>query len=110
MAAHQRMTDLSIRISEKAKDTLDRQARERGVAPSLLAGQLFDMGFAALCAREKSMPVSDGDLDAIVGGTLLLWQAEKWSTAEIAKAMGVPETTVIRIRDAWKTYRRGQAR
>lgn len=110
MAVRQRMVGITIQISEKAKATLDRQARERGVATSLHAGQMFDMGFAAFCAREKSMPVSDGDLDAIVGGTLLLWQAEKWSTAEIAKAMGVPETTVIRIRDAWKTYRRGLER
>jgi hypothetical protein len=110
MAFTQKMMPISVSISEKAKATLDRQARERGVSASTLAGQLFDMGFAALCAREKSMPVTDGDLDAIVSGSLLLWARKEWDTSEIAKKLGVPEATVVRMLDGWKDYRRGQAR
>jgi len=110
MAGHHRLVGITLNVPEKAKATLDRQAKERGIASSLWAGQVFDMGFAAVCAREKSMPVSDGDLDAIVGATLLLRAGQKWSTADIAKGLGVPEPTVIRILDGWKEYRRGMQR
>ncbi len=110
MAFAQKMIGVSIKISERAKATLDRQARERGVASSLLAEQLFDMGFAALCAREKSMPITDGDLDAITGATLLLWARKEWTTSEIAKGLGIDEAVVVRILDGWKDYRRGQQR
>lgn len=106
MAAFQRLIGIQINVPEKAKLTLDRQARERGIASSLWAGQVFDMGFAAVCAREKSMPVTDGDLDAIVGAALLLRAKEKWDTATIGKALGVPEPVVVRILDGWKEYRR----
>lgn len=107
MVFQQKMIGISLSVPAKAKATLDRQAAERGIPSSLWAGQLFDMGFAAVCAREKSMPVEDGDLDAIVGATLLLMAGENWKPAKIAKALGVPEATVKRILDGWKQYRRG---
>lgn len=86
--------------------TLDRQARERGIGSAMWASQIFDMGFAAVCAREKSMPITDADLDAIVGATLLLQARERWTAFKIAKALGVPESTVERILASWKQYRR----
>lgn len=101
-----KMVGVTVAISERAKTTLERQAKERGIASSIWAGQVFDMGFAAVCAREKSMPITDADLDAIVGGTLLMITRENWSTADIAAALGVPEATVSRILDAWRDYRR----
>lgn len=105
MSPFMKMVPVQVTIPEKAKATLERQARERGVALSMWVGQIFDMGFAAVCGREKSMPISDDDLDAIVGATLLLRAREKWDTATIAKSLGVSEPTVIRILDGWKSYR-----
>lgn len=96
---------VTVNITKKAKETLDRQARERGCASSVWIGHVFDMGFAAVCAREKSMPITDADLDAIVGATLLLWSTE-WDTVDLAKGLGVPETTIIKILDGWREYRR----
>ncbi len=107
MTFRSKMVGIQFSVPEKAKATLDRQARERGIATSLWASQLFDMGFAAVCGREKSMPVADGDLDAIVGAVLLLREREKWDTASLAKSLGVSEPTVVRILDAWKLYRAG---
>ncbi|MBZ5760260.1 hypothetical protein LAV84_06825 [Rhizobium sp. VS19-DR104.2] len=104
--AAQRMVGLSLSVSEKAKMTLDRQARQRGLHSSQWAGQIFDMGSAAVCARDKSMPVLDKDLDAIVGATLLLLEAKKWDTATIAKGLGVPEPVVVKILTGWRDYRR----
>jgi hypothetical protein len=103
-----KMTGLSLSITERAKLTLDRQARERGITSSMWAGQIFDMGFAAVCAREKSMPISDGDLDALVGGTLLLMTKREWDVAEMAQILGVPEETIACILEGWQIYRRGQ--
>lgn len=108
MSFKPRMVGLQISVAPKAKETLDRQARERGLSTVLWASQLFDAGFAAVCAREKSMPITDDDLDAILGATLLLRAREKWDTASIAKSVGVPEHVVVRILDGWKEYRRGQ--
>lgn len=103
---HFKMIGIAIQIPERAKAALERQARARGIASSLWAGQVFDMGFAAVCAREKSMPIADADLDAIVGGTLLLMSREEWDTADIAAKLGVPEATIERIIAAWCEYRR----
>lgn len=103
---HHKMVGLTVPVTERAKLTLDRQAAERGVSSSFWAGQVFDMGFAAVCAREKSMPISDADLDAVVGGTLLLLARKNWDCAAIAGALGVPDETVARILDAWRDYRR----
>ncbi|UDF29342.1 UNVERIFIED_ORG: helix-turn-helix domain-containing protein [Roseateles sp. XES5] len=107
MTVRSKMVGISISVTEKAKQNLDRQARERGIGLSLWAGQLFDAAFASVCAREKSMPISDGDLDAIVGATLLLRARERWDTATIAQALGVSEPTVVRILDCWREYRAG---
>lgn len=105
----QKMVGLTLSVPERAKVTLDRQAQARGLASSLWANQVFDLGFAAVCAREKSMPITDGDLDAIVGATLLLTSDKEWDTATIAQALGVPEPTVVRILAGWSDYRRGAA-
>lgn len=102
----QKQIGVTISVPERAKLTIDRQARERGLASSVWAGQVFDIGFAAICAREKSMPITDTDLDALVGGTLLLWARGDWDTASISMALGVPEATVERTLDAWREYRR----
>lgn len=107
MTFQHKLVGVQVNITALAKKTLDRQAAERGCATSLWASQIFDIGFAAVCGREKSMPVTDGDLDAICGATLLLWAQEKWDTAKIAQGLGVPESTVSRILDGWRTYRRG---
>ena len=96
---------VTVNITKKAKETLDRQARERGCASSVWMGHVFDMGFAAVCAREKSMPVSDADVEAIVGATLVLW-SDKWNTADMAKGLGVAEPVIIKILDGWREYRR----
>ncbi|MBX4884002.1 hypothetical protein HJA90_10450 [Rhizobium bangladeshense] len=109
MTFRSKMVGIQLSVAEKAKATLDRQAKERGISTSVWAGQIFDMGFAAVCGREKSMPISDQDLNAIVGAVLLLRAKEKWDTATLAKSLGVSEPTVVRILDAWKTYRAGQA-
>lgn len=101
-----RLIGITINVPEKAKLALDRQAAARGCASSFWAGQVFDIGFAAICAREKSMPVTDADLDALAGAALLLWSRGDWDTAAIAKGLGVPEATVARILDAWRDYRR----
>jgi hypothetical protein len=108
MTFQTKMVGLSVTIPAKAKATLDRQAAERGLASSVWAGQVFDIGFAAVCGREKSMPVSDGDLDAICGATLLLKFGKSWKPDEIAKGLGVPEGTVRDILAGWKEYRRAQ--
>lgn len=108
MSPRMKMVGVQISIPERAKQTVDRQARERGVSTTIWVGQLFDMGFAAVCSREKSMPISDDDLNAIVGAVLLLREREKWDTASLAQSLGVSEPTVVRILDAWKTYRAGQ--
>ncbi|MCV9960772.1 hypothetical protein OIU34_02570 [Pararhizobium sp. BT-229] len=108
MTFRPKMTGIQISVTVKVKDTLDRQAAAHGVSLVLWTSQLFDMGFAAVCAREKSAPILDADLDAIVGATLLLREGEKWDTATIAKGLGIPEPTVVRILDGWKTYRKGQ--
>lgn len=102
-----KMVGVTINVTAKAKDTLDRQAGQRGCASSLWASQVFDIGFAAICAREKSMPITDADLDAICGATLLLWARGDWDTARIAQGLGVPEATVSRVLDGWREYRRG---
>ena len=106
MAPFHKHVAITINVPERAKLTLERQAHERGMATSLWTGQVFDLGFAAICAREKSMPITDPDLDAIVGATLLLRDREKWDTATIAKSLGVSEPTVVRILDGWREYRR----
>jgi hypothetical protein len=105
---HRKMVGITLTIMDKAKQALDRHARDRGLSSSMWAGQVFDIGFAAVCAREKSMPITDGDLDAICAATLLLWATKEWDTAKIAAGLGVPEATVARILDGWKQYRRGQ--
>lgn len=104
--APQRQVGITLSIPERAKVTLDRQAKERGVGSSIWAGQVFDLGFAAVCAREKDMPITDADLDAIVGATLLLWERGEWDSASISKGLGVSEATVSRILDGWRSYRR----
>lgn len=109
MTFRPKMVGVQISVTAKAKETLDRQASARGISTVLWASQLFDAGFAAACAREKSMPGTDADLDAIVGAVLLLREREKWDTASLAQALGISEPTVVRILDAWKTYRAGQA-
>lgn len=106
MTFHGKLVGIQINVSAKAKETLDRQARERGIASSLWASQCFDIGFAAACAREKGMPVSDGDLDAICGATLLLKFGKSWKPDEIAKGLGVDEAVVKQILAGWKVYRR----
>lgn len=103
-----KMVGIAINIPLQAKETIDRQARARGIASSLWANQIFDMGFAAVCAREKSAPITDADLDAIVGATALLFYGKQWDTARIAAGLGVSEAIVDRILAGWKTYRRGQ--
>lgn len=105
----QRQVGIMINVPERAKLTLDRQAAERGLSSSLWAGHVFDLGFGAICAREKSMPISDGDLDALVGGTLLLMARGEWDNDGIADMLGVPPATVTKILDVWGSYRRGQA-
>jgi len=110
MTFRSKMVLMQITVSERAKATLDRQAQDRKIATAMWAGQIFDMGFAAVCGREKSMPVSDADLDAIVGAVLLLRAGEKWDTATLAKSLGVSEPTVVRILEAWKIYRAGADR
>jgi hypothetical protein len=107
MTFRSKMVGITLSVPERAKATLDRQAKERSISTSLWASQIFDMGFAAVCGREKSMPVSDQDLDAIVGAVLLLRAREQWDTATLAKSLGVSEPTVIRILEAWKFYRAG---
>ena len=107
MVQQQKMVGITLSIPEKAKLTLDRQARERGRPSSVWAGQIFDIGFAAICAREKSMPITDGDLAAIVGATLIL-TGRDWKPTEIADGVGVPVTTITRILEGWAIYRRGQ--
>lgn len=107
MTFRPRMVGVTVSVTEKVKQNLDRQARERGISLSVWTGQLFDAAFAAACAREKSMPISDGDLDAIVGATLLLRAREQWDTATIAQALSVSEPTVVRILQLWKDYRVG---
>jgi hypothetical protein len=102
-----KMVAINLTVPAKVKATLDRQASQRGVNTSRWASQLFDMGFAAVCAREKSMPHTDADLDAICGATLLLWASGDWDTASIAKGLGVPEATIERILTVWREYRRG---
>ncbi|MBP2560825.1 hypothetical protein J2857_003594 [Neorhizobium galegae] len=102
----QKLVGLTINVPERAKQTLDRQAAARGAASSVWAGQVFDIGFAAVCAREKSMPITDVDLDAIAGATLLLWSRGDWDSASIAKGLGVPEATVEKILAGWREYRR----
>ncbi|MBT9370295.1 hypothetical protein [Rhizobium sp. CSW-27] len=102
-----RTVGIALTVTEKAKANLDRQAAARGIPSSRWASQIFDIGFAAVCAREKSMPISDADLDAICGATLLLWSRGEWDTAAIAAGLGVPEATVARILDGWREYRRG---
>lgn len=109
MTFRSKMVGVQISITEKAKQTLDRQARERGVSSTLWASQLFDAGFAAVCAREKSLPGTDADLDAIVGAVLLLREREKWDPEMLAKSLGVSEETIIRIIDGWQIYRLEQA-
>jgi len=106
---HHKMVGISVSIPEKAKAVIDRQAASRGVASSHWAGQIFDIGFAAVCAREKSMPVTDADLDAIAGATLILSVTDGWNIPKIARGLGVPEATVVRILDGWKIYRRATA-
>lgn len=106
MALHQKLVGISLNVPVKAKQTLDRQAAQRGLASSMWIGQVFDVGFAAICARERSMPISDGDLDAIVGATLLL-TAKDWNAERIAAGLGVPKATIERVLAGWKTYRRG---
>lgn len=103
----QKLVGLTLTVPERAKETLDKQARARGMTTSQWAGLVFDMGFAAICARDKSMPIADDDLDAIVGATLLLKTEKNWSTADVAKKLGVSEAVVSRILDGWRDYRRG---
>lgn len=97
---------ITISVPERAKETLDRQARERGLQTSLWANQVFDMGFAAVCARDRSMPITDADLDQIVGATLLLREGQNWDVAEISKGLGVSASTIVRILEGWHDYRR----
>lgn len=104
--APQRQVGTTLSIPERAKEKLDRQAKQRGVGSSIWAGQVFDLGFAAVCAREKGMRVTDADLDAIVGATLLLWERGEWDSASIAKGLGVSEATVSRVLEGWRSYRR----
>lgn len=103
-----KMTPIQITVSERAKATLTRQAQERGLSLSKWSNQLFDAAFAAACAREKSMPATDADLDAVVGAALLLRAREQWDTATLAQSLGVSEPTVVRILEVWKDYRAGQ--
>lgn len=109
MTFRSKMVGIQISVPERAKATLDRQAAQRGISTSLWASQLFDAGFAAACAREKSMPSTDADLDAIVGAALLLREREKWDVETLARSPGVPEATIDRILDAWQVYRLEQA-
>lgn len=105
--AFHKQVPISFTVPEVAKLTLDRQARDRGLQPSAWANQVFDLGFAAVCARERSMPITDADLDAVVGATLLLREGWNWDAAKIAKGLGVSAGTVVRILDGWRDYRRG---
>lgn len=106
MAAPQKQVGITISVPERAKMTLDRQASDRGYSTSRWVNQVFDIGFAAICAREKRMPITDADLDAIVGATLLLRHGQNWDNVMIAKGLGVPPETVDKILKAWREYRR----
>jgi sirohydrochlorin ferrochelatase len=99
---------IHINVTPRVKATLDAQAQARGYATSAWAGMLLDAGFAAVVARDKGQSHTDADLDAIVGATLLLTTRKEWDTTAIAKQLGIPESTVERILDGWRSYRRGK--
>ncbi len=58
---HFKMIGIAIQIPERAKAALERQGARTRHRLQSVAGQVFDMGFAAVCAREKSMPIADAD-------------------------------------------------
>ncbi|AZN72759.1 hypothetical protein D5400_17075 [Georhizobium profundi] len=107
-APFQKMVGVQVSVTARAKAVLDAQAQARNYSTSAWCGLLFDMAFAAVCAREKGAIHTDADLDAIVGACLLLHARAEWDTAEIAQKLGVPEATIVRILDTWREYRRGE--
>lgn len=109
MTLRMKLVPIQIQVTEKAKATLIRQAEARDLSMTRWANQLFDAGFAAACAREKSLPGTDADLDAIVGAAMLLREREKWDVPALAQALGVSEQTIDRIIDGWQIYRLQQA-
>lgn len=91
---------IPIKVSPKAQQALFTMGKERGFQPSAYAQLLFDAAFATRVGIARDMPVSDAELDEMVRATLCL--AGEFSTAAIAKRLGISEPLVTRILDGWR--------
>jgi hypothetical protein len=94
---------VNISVDSRVYDNLARRAKEKGLPVSTYATQLFEAAYAAGVGREQNIPVSDAELDEQVRAVFCL--AGEFDTATISKALGVPESLVVKVLDGWRQQR-----
>jgi hypothetical protein len=94
---------INLRVTPLVYRNMQKRAGEKGLSVGGYAKLLFEAAYAARVGREKEMPVTDADLDGQVRGVFCL--AGEFDTATIAKALGVPESLVVKVLDGWRRQR-----
>lgn len=94
LSAQQRQINMSVpaRVHQK----LAEMAKSAGQSTSGYATTLFMAAYTARCKE-----TGDRDLDDAVGRVILLWGTD-FSIGAIAHHVGLSETTVRRILNAWR--------
>jgi hypothetical protein len=97
---------MTIKLAPLAHKRLFEDAKPRGYTPTAFAQLLFDAAFAARMRQVKERPADDAELDEMVRATLCL--AGDFSTAAIARRLGLSEQLVERILDGWRQQKAPQ--
>jgi hypothetical protein len=88
-------------IEEALYQRLASRASAMNMPTSKYARLIFDAAYAARIGQEKQIPASDRDLDETV--KLVFACAGHGSSAMTAKALGISEALVERIKEGWST-------
>jgi hypothetical protein len=95
---------INFSVDDRVYSKLEKMAAEKSMATSRYAAVLFEAAYAARCGFAQG----DVELEAAVARSVLLGAAGS-DTATIAKAVGLSEATVDRIRHAWRDEIRARA-
>ncbi|MBN9078241.1 MAG: hypothetical protein BGN87_06485 [Rhizobiales bacterium 65-79] len=96
---------IAFSIEEALYRRLEARASAMNMPTSKYARLLFDAAYAARIGQEKEIPASDRDLDETV--KLVFACAGHGSNTMTARALGISESLVERIKEGWQTALKG---
>jgi hypothetical protein len=91
-------------VSGAVYANVDRMAKAAGMATGTYVATLFQAAYAARCKV-----TGDVALDAAVERVVLLHGTKEYDTDEIARNVGLSESAVIKIIDAWRAEAFGRS-